>query len=84
MRSILLHHSKHLRWSTTAGTNPNGEPRFHDLLAMKAVQDEDFGTAQYHFLRGCQPEEFAKMINQCMNEAPPSERDLFVARAVLQ
>lgn len=73
-----------LRWSVSEGTNKQGEPELHDLLAESYFRQNEYGKAQRHFLRGNRPERFAEVLTSWSNQAYPSERDLFIARAVLQ
>jgi hypothetical protein len=61
--------------------------RVHDLFAAHLVAAYGWrllGRASVHYARGADAGAFAAALAKCSAAAPPAERDLFVARAVLQ
>jgi len=74
-----------LKWcSSSAVENKEGISLIHDLLAESYYKQKEFGKAQIHFLRGNKPELFAEMLVKWSLSVLHSERDLLIARAVLQ
>jgi len=72
-----------IKWSSNNGSN-EGHPTLHTLFAKSYQKQQDFGKAQFHFIRGSDPEEFSKMLIEWTQRAYSSEHDLFLARVVLQ
>jgi tetratricopeptide (TPR) repeat protein len=73
-----------IKWSSSNGDNKEGEPQLYLLVARIFSKIGDYGKAQKYFLRSAVPKEFASMLTEWSLKANPSERDLFIARAVLQ
>jgi hypothetical protein len=73
-----------LKWSSTAGARSRGDPELRMLLAHAAKECGDFAGAAQQYLFADQPEEFAALIWEWSGKGYASERDLFIARAVLQ
>ncbi|XP_024388542.1 protein GET4 [Physcomitrium patens] len=75
-----------LKWSIETGGFPRGAPELHDMLGeyiwTESPHPETMKASQ-HFVRGNQPETFAKVVVECMDKCYPGEADLVVARAVL-
>jgi hypothetical protein len=73
-----------LKWSVTAGSRARGDPELRMLLAHAAKECGDFAGASQQYLFADEPEEFAALLWEWSGKGYASERDLFVARAVLQ
>jgi len=75
-----------LKWSMESGELSRGAPELHDMLAVymwtESPAPEILKVSQ-HFVRGNQPETFARVVVECMSQCYPSEADLVIARAVL-
>ncbi|KAG0583585.1 hypothetical protein KC19_3G147300 [Ceratodon purpureus] len=83
-----------LKWSIETGGFSRGAPELHDMLGQyiwtespapvcTPNQHQEMMKASQHFVRGNQPEAFAKVVVECMNKCYPSEADLVIARAVM-
>jgi len=73
-----------IKWTATEGQNKQGEPQLHLVLAETFWKEKDFGKAAKHFLRSDNPERFSEMLAEWSSVVYLSERDLVIARAVLQ
>eukprot|EP01089_Gocevia_fonbrunei_P003298 TRINITY_DN13230_c0_g1_i1.p1 TRINITY_DN13230_c0_g1~~TRINITY_DN13230_c0_g1_i1.p1 ORF type:complete len:294 (-),score=49.46 TRINITY_DN13230_c0_g1_i1:20-901(-) len=73
-----------IRWSLTKGTHKQGDPKLHLTLAKYYSSQQLFGDAHKHWIRSDDPKAFAEVMIQYANEGYPSEKDLYIARAVLQ
>jgi hypothetical protein len=74
-----------IAWSADAGKHRHGEPRLHLLLAVRLSEAGQHDRAQRHWLRSEHPQEHAAALARwCEEGGYAGERDLFVARAVLQ
>jgi len=69
---------------TTTGPNPQGDPSLHYALAVYLSKVEDHGGAQRHWLRSERPQEHVQELISWSQKGFLGERDLFLARAVLQ
>lgn len=68
-------------WSAEHGPHPQGDPALHLALARLLPHDR----AQRHWLRAARPDLHARQLARWCDEGGlEGERDLFVARAVLQ
>ena len=56
----------------------------HTKLAESYANQKEFAEAAVHFIRGDDADSFGKMLVEWSQEGNPSERDLFITRAVLQ
>jgi len=75
-----------LKWSIEAGGQSRGAPEFHDMLGEYIWTESPYAEimkASQHFVRGSQPEVFAKVVIECIDKCYPGEADLVIARAVL-
>lgn len=75
-----------LKWSMETGGFSRGAPELHDMLGEYVWSESpvpEMMKASQHFVRGNQPDAFAKVVVECMNKCYPSEADLVIARAVL-
>jgi len=74
------------KWTMENGEFKEGDPTFHNTLAeyYYSKGPEYFGKAQKHFLRGNEIVKFANMLVTWSQLVPSSEKDLIIARAVLQ
>eukprot|EP01117_Protostelium_nocturnum_P014151 TRINITY_DN5350_c0_g1_i4.p1 TRINITY_DN5350_c0_g1~~TRINITY_DN5350_c0_g1_i4.p1 ORF type:complete len:342 (+),score=81.49 TRINITY_DN5350_c0_g1_i4:91-1116(+) len=72
-----------LKWNSVEG-NSNDISRLHFAFAMDSFHFKHYSKSQKHFLRSNNPHEFSKMLIEWSSEGYPSERDLFLARSVLQ
>jgi len=72
-----------IKWSAQHGEHIHGHPSLHNIAASSFMRHEMFEKAQPHFLRGDTPESFAEMLVKWSAMGYRSERDLFLARAVL-
>jgi len=73
-----------INWSSNKENNDQGAPALHDAFATFYDSDSQYGLAQAHFLRGNLPLPYAKMLVRWSVLGYDDERDLFIARAVLQ
>lgn len=75
-----------IAWSTLAkcGQFATGDPDFHLLRAKAMVRRKDLPSASTNFLHAGQPKEFAEFLYQWSCSGYQSEREMFLARAVLQ
>jgi len=71
-------------WSAHPDNNNQGAPPLHDVFAKFYDQQNEYGLAQSHYLRGTFSKDYATMLIKWSSEGFPSERDLYIARAVLQ
>mmetsp|Transcript_13286 Transcript_13286/g.23699 ORF Transcript_13286/g.23699 Transcript_13286/m.23699 type:complete len:297 (+) Transcript_13286:107-997(+) len=73
-------------WSTLkhCGKFEKGDPELHRLAAGAKIRMGDVSGAATHFLHARQPQEFATFLYQWSSLGYKGERDLFLARAVLQ
>ena len=76
--------SRSSRWSISEGFVKSGAPLLHDALSSFLVQQKRYGDSQRHFVRGSDPKAFARMLVLFSQEGYPGEKDLYLARAVLQ
>jgi len=79
-----------LKWSVAEGaaannnnTTKQGDPNLHAQLAKAYYEADEYPYAQKHYLKSNQPKEFGQMLIDWANEGYSSERDLYIARAVL-
>jgi len=73
-----------ISWTSQFGSNTHGEPLLHLDMARAHRLLSEYSTAHKHYLRAQQPEEHAQVIIEWSTKGFKSERDLFVARTVLQ
>jgi hypothetical protein len=73
-----------IEFTSDKGDWTYGEPELHRLAALAALKDQDIMQASKHMLHSHKPEEFAILLAKWAKRGPDSERDLHVARAVLQ
>jgi len=71
-----------LKWSGVEGSHKEGEPNLHTLLARAYDEAGEYGYAQKHYLKSHSANEFGKMLIAWASEGYPTERDLYIARAV--
>lgn len=73
-----------VKWSAKEGGRQRGDPALQLLLAQAYERAQDYESASKHFLHTEKPKEYATMLETWAKEGYASERDLFIARAVLQ
>mmetsp|Transcript_3124 Transcript_3124/g.3717 ORF Transcript_3124/g.3717 Transcript_3124/m.3717 type:complete len:294 (+) Transcript_3124:75-956(+) len=76
-----------LDWSKCShksGGSSQGEPSFHYLAAKSKIQIGDAAGACEHFLHAQAAVEFAAFLVLWSKSGYPSERDMFLARAILK
>jgi len=75
-----------ISWSTLThhGTFEKGDPQLHRLAASAKVKMGDLAGAATHYLHAHEPKEFASFLFQWSSKGYHGERDMFIARAVLQ
>lgn len=74
-----------LKWSMESGEYSRGAPELHDMLAEYMWTESpapEMVKVSQHFVRGNQPELYAKIVVDCMHQCYPSEGDLVIARAI--
>ncbi|GBG29212.1 Golgi to ER traffic protein 4-like [Hondaea fermentalgiana] len=73
-------------WSQLShcGNFEKGDPALHRLAAGAKVRMGDISGAATHYLHAREPKEFATFLYQWTSMGYQGERDLFLARAVLQ
>jgi len=71
-------------WSEKFGSNPYGNPALHYTAAKYYADKMDFANAARHFVRADSPTQHAAMLLVWCKRGLKSERDLFIARTVLQ
>jgi len=71
-----------LKWASTE-EEMNLQKQLYALLGRSFAEMEDFPNAQSCYIRGDNPEEFAKVLLTWLRKGYPGEYDLFLARAVL-
>ncbi len=72
------------RYSEKFGSNPYGAPALHHAMAKWYFSALEFSDSARHFVRADAPTEHAAMLLVWCKRGVKSERDLFVARTVLQ
>lgn len=70
--------------TSNKGKYMQGEPEFHLLLAKTCIELKELEKAIEHFLNSHNPIEFAKFIKMCIPKGYKTEKELFIARSVLQ
>lgn len=75
-----------IAWSTLkrCGQHERGDPDLHHLAAKAKVAMGDLPGASTHYLHARQPKEFALFLFQWSTLGYANERDLFLAKVVLQ
>jgi len=73
-----------IKWSITTSNDNNGNAELNCRAARCYSKINDYNNAQRHYLRSNKPEEFADIIIKWSKLGYTTERDLFIARAVLQ
>lgn len=73
-----------IRWTADNGPCEIGNSRLHDQYARRCRTLQMFAAASVHFTQGDSVLEYASMLNERAAVVSPSERDLLLARAVLQ
>jgi len=73
-----------LKWSISEGANKLGEPMLHRLMAEAYAKEKEYGKASKHFIRSNDVGRFSEVLSDWSKEVYASERDLVIARAVLQ
>ena len=62
----------------------SGDSELHRLASLAALKEQDIMLATKHMLHAHRPDELAAMLVKWAKLGPESERDLYLARAVLQ
>jgi hypothetical protein len=62
----------------------SGDPELHRVASLAALKEQDIMVATKHQLHAHRPEEYANLLVKWAKLGPESERDLYLARAVLQ
>jgi hypothetical protein len=70
-------------WSKCNANNNQGSPELHSAFAKHYWLRKDYSSAQKHYLRSDNMEEFAKMSVEWCAEGFPGEEDLFFTRPTL-
>ncbi|KAK7268189.1 hypothetical protein RIF29_20880 [Crotalaria pallida] len=76
-----------IKWSAEFGTNSNGSPELHIMLAEYIYTESpevDMNRVTYHFVRGNDPKKFASTLVNFLGKCYPGEDDLAITRAVLR
>ncbi len=73
-----------IKWSIAEGPNKQGDPLLHNLMAEAYWKEKEYGKSAKHFIRSNNPERFTEMLSEWSTQVYTSERDLVIARAVLQ
>jgi hypothetical protein len=60
------------------------ERELHGFFGVMFFQEQDFASSSKHFTKSSAPKEFANMLAEWSNHGLPSEKDLFLFRAILQ
>ncbi|GAB5356296.1 hypothetical protein AAMO2058_000278600 [Amorphochlora amoebiformis] len=73
-----------IQWTSKLGECPHGDARLHTDLARYYHGKNSYGLAHRHYVRGRRPTDHARLVLEWAKKGYPSERDLFIARAVLE
>jgi len=68
----------------TSSNNSPGDSELNCRAARCYSKINDYSNAQRYYLRSNKPDEFSEVIIKWAKYGYPNERDLFIARAVLQ
>lgn len=71
-------------WTSKKGDRKRGDPEIQLLVAKAYEKAADYVSASKHYLHAEKPVDFSNMLIDWANLGMNSERDLFLARAVLQ
>ncbi len=71
-------------WTAALGECPHGDTKLHTDLARFLDAKRDYAEAHMHYVRGARPMDHARCLMAWVNKGYPSERGLFVVRAVLE
>eukprot|EP01127_Copromyxa_protea_P024810 TRINITY_DN9998_c0_g1_i1.p1 TRINITY_DN9998_c0_g1~~TRINITY_DN9998_c0_g1_i1.p1 ORF type:complete len:282 (+),score=43.45 TRINITY_DN9998_c0_g1_i1:16-861(+) len=73
-----------VNWSSRPTNNNQGSPELHNAFAQFFWKLKDYAQAEKHFLRGSEPQEYAKFLVEWSESDPSKDSDTYVADAVFQ
>ena len=70
--------------SVERGPWPSGDPELHRIIALTALKEQDVLLCIKHMLHSHRPDEISSITAKWAKSGPEGERDLHIARTVLQ
>ena len=73
-----------IEFTSERGPWDHGDPELHRLAGRANLKEGDILATSKHMIHAHRPDEFNTILIKWANSGPESERDLYLARAVLQ